>query len=70
MALPIPYAQFFQLIIVLDAVIAIVLYVAMKRAGTGSRNYGLLRGLTIFMVVLWIGLVVSYLAQATFMGWL
>ncbi|WP_455286017.1 hypothetical protein [[Eubacterium] cellulosolvens] len=70
MALPLPYDQFFQLIIVLDALIAIALYAGMKRVGTGSEYYGLLRGLTIFMVVVWIGLVVSYVAQATFMGWI
>ena len=70
LALPLPYGQFFQLIIALDAVIAIVLYVGMKQVGTGSKYYGLLRGLAIFMVVVWIGLVVSYVAQATFMGWI
>lgn len=70
MPLPLPYGQFFQIIIVLDGIIAIALYAVMKRIGPGSRNYGLLRGLTIFMVVIWIGLVASYVAQATFMGWI
>ena len=70
MALPLPYGQFFQLIIVLDGIVAIALYAGMKRAGPTSTNYGLLRGLMIFMIIVWIGLVISYAAQATFMGWI
>lgn len=69
MSLPLPYPQFFQLIIVIDGLLMLGLYLWLRRFSKSSSYYGFVRGMTIFMAIVLIGLVISYVAQATFMGW-
>jgi NADH:ubiquinone oxidoreductase subunit 3 (subunit A) len=45
------------------------LYLWLRRFSKSSSYYGFVRGMTIFMAIVLIGLVISYVAQATFMGW-
>lgn len=69
MSLPLPYPQFFQLIIVIDGLFTLGLYLWLRRLSRSSYYYGFVRGMTFFMAVVLVGLVISYVAQATFMGW-
>jgi chromate transport protein ChrA len=68
-SLPIPYPAFFQLVIAIDVVIMVGLYMLLRRMSRSSAYYGFVRGMTIFMAIVLVGLVISYVAQATFMGW-
>ncbi|MEM1517532.1 MAG: hypothetical protein QXI52_02000 [Nitrososphaerota archaeon] len=69
MSLPLPYPQFFQLIIVIDGLLTLGFYLWLRRLSRSSSYYGFVRGMTFFMAVVLVGLVISYVAQATFMGW-
>ncbi|MGQ9543617.1 MAG: hypothetical protein ACUVTM_06000 [Candidatus Bathyarchaeia archaeon] len=68
--LPLPYAQFFQLVTVVYAVISVIAIIWHRNLEESSRYYGFSRAFAIFMAVVTIFLVISYIAQATFMGWI
>nr|MDO8133214.1 hypothetical protein [Candidatus Njordarchaeum guaymaensis] len=68
--LPLPYAQFFQLVTILYAIIAVVAVLWTKKLSKSSRYYGFSKAFAIFMVVVTVFLVISYAAQATFMKWI
>lgn len=70
MSLPLPYPTFFQLIIAIDGVITLGLYLWLRSMNRNSAYYGFIRGMTVFMAIVLVGLVISYVAQATFMGWI
>ncbi len=68
-SLPLPYPQLFQLIIVIDGLFTLGLYLWLRRLSKNNYYYGFVRGMTFFMAVVLVGLIISYVAQATFMGW-
>ena len=69
LALPIPYATAFQITIAINFLI--FLFVLFKaRRSMGTEMYGFWRGIAIFLGILVFGLIISYIAQATFMGWM
>jgi hypothetical protein len=67
--LPIPYASAFQITIVIDALIFLVVLWQLKRTPRTNPTYGFWRGISFFLGILLVGLAISYVAQATFMGW-
>lgn len=70
MDLPIPYATAFQITIAIDALIFLVVLWQSRRTPKTSPTYGFWRGISVFLGILLVGLIISYIAQATFMGWM
>jgi hypothetical protein len=68
--LPLPYAELFQLVTIIYAVIAVAAVLWNRRLDKSSRYYGFSKAFAIFMVVVTVFLVISYIAQATFMKWI
>jgi|YelNatPaOPRAMG01_1025707.scaffolds.fasta_scaffold186906_2 ABC-type uncharacterized transport system fused permease/ATPase subunit len=68
--LPLPYAQFFQLVTAIYAAISVIAVLWNRSLEKSSRYYGFSRAFAIFMIVVTVFLVISYIAQATFMGWI
>jgi len=60
----------FQLTIAIDALIFLAVLWQSRRIGKTSPTYGFWRGISVFLGILLLGLIISYAAQATFMGWI
>jgi uncharacterized membrane protein len=69
-ALQIPYATFFQLGLVAQGIVTFILVLLTWTMNREHPYYPLVRALAIILAVSMVLLVISYIAQATFMGWI
>ncbi len=64
------YGQLFILGIIVQAIITVLMFALTKVLKESNPYYQLVKALSIILLVSLVALIVSYIAQATFMGWI